>query len=116
MIGTEVLARNAPWADEVHLLIIERGLTIDQRCIGNVVMQRAEQGAAAEPSVRISRTAAQQLMDNLWQCGLRPTEGTGSAGSLKATERHLEDMRRLVFSGSSNPREYVCGTIGGNNA
>jgi hypothetical protein len=36
-------------------------------------------------------------MDQLWQCGLRPSEGTGSAGSLAATQRHLEDMRALVF-------------------
>jgi len=40
---------------------------------------------------------AQLLMDDLWNCGIRPTEGSGSAGSLKATEYHLEDMRKLVF-------------------
>lgn len=40
---------------------------------------------------------AQQLMDDLWRCGLRPTEGKGSAGQLTATEYHLEDMRKLVF-------------------
>ena len=31
------------------------------------------------------------------QCGIRPSEGSGSAGSLAATERHLHDMRALVF-------------------
>jgi len=36
-------------------------------------------------------------MDELWQCGLRPSEGSGSAGSLAATERHLADMRKLAF-------------------
>jgi len=41
---------------------------------------------------------AQDLMDKLWQAGYRPTEGKGSAGALAATERHLEDMRRLVFN------------------
>lgn len=41
---------------------------------------------------------AQALMDELWGCGLRPTEGTGSAGSLAATERHLADLQKLVFS------------------
>lgn len=41
--------------------------------------------------------AAQYLMDSLWRCGLRPTEGTGSAGALAATESHLKDMRDLVF-------------------
>jgi hypothetical protein len=50
-----------------------------------------------EPALRIDRDAAQQLMDELWHVGLRPTEGSGSAGSLAATERHLADMRHLVF-------------------
>jgi len=37
--------------------------------------------------------AVQQLIDELWICGYRPSEGTGSAGSLKATENHLKDMK-----------------------
>jgi hypothetical protein len=36
-------------------------------------------------------------MDELWRVGLRPTEGTGSAGSLAATERHLKDMQRIAL-------------------
>jgi hypothetical protein len=51
----------------------------------------------AEPTLRIGETAAQSLMDQLWTCGIRPTEGHGSAGALSATQRHLEDMRQLVF-------------------
>lgn len=46
--------------------------------------------------VMINGEAAQQLIDDLWQCGLRPSEGAGSAGSLAATQRHLSDMRKLV--------------------
>ena len=42
---------------------------------------------------------AQQLMDELYAAGVRPSEGQGSAGAMKATERHLEDMRSLVFEG-----------------
>jgi hypothetical protein len=29
-------------------------------------------------------------------CGIRTSEGSGSAGSLAATERHLADMRAIV--------------------
>jgi len=45
----------------------------------------------------ITPSSAQQFMDELWRCGIRPTEGAGSAGQMAATERHLEDMRKLVF-------------------
>lgn len=49
------------------------------------------------PLFSISETHAQAFMDELWECGLRPTEGTGSAGSLEATVKHLNDMRKIVF-------------------
>lgn len=50
------------------------------------------------PMTIINDTAAQQLIDDLWQCGLRPSEGTGSAGALAAVEKHLADMRKIVGS------------------
>ena len=46
---------------------------------------------------RLGADAAQELMDSLWDCGLRPTEGAGSAGQLAAVKAHLDDMRTLVF-------------------
>lgn len=49
------------------------------------------------PLMTFDTAAAQQLMDELWKCGLRPSEGTGSAGQLASVQYHLEDMRRLVF-------------------
>ena len=54
-------------------------------------------GVAPNPSISFALEDAQRLMDELWNCGLRPSEGTGSAGSLAATESHLSDMRRLLF-------------------
>lgn len=63
---------------------------------GLMFVQHAE-GARQGPSVILSIQGAQTLMDDLWQAGLRPTEGAGSAGSMAATQRHLDDMRRLVF-------------------
>jgi hypothetical protein len=62
-----------------------------------VVLEVIEHGAVATPMLTLPMPTAQQLMDELWNCGLRPTEGTGSAGSLAATERHLADMRKLAF-------------------
>lgn len=57
----------------------------------------ASEGLIAPPFLSLAPEDAQSLMDELWSAGLRPSEGSGSAGSLAATERHLEDMRALVF-------------------
>lgn len=54
------------------------------------------------PPIVLKVTQAQKLMDNLWDCGIRPSEGSGSAGSFAAQGRHLEDMRKLVFEGDEN--------------
>lgn len=50
----------------------------------------------APPVFRMDYALAQRLMDELWKCGLRPKEGTGSAGAMAATERHLADLQKLV--------------------
>ena len=54
-------------------------------------------GTCFKPIVEIDDIMAQVLMDDLWNCGIRPTEGKGSAGSLTATENHLKDMRMIAF-------------------
>lgn len=50
-----------------------------------------------QPTIRMRKQEGQQLMDALWDAGMRPSQGSGSEGSLAATQRHLEDMRTLVF-------------------
>jgi len=60
-------------------------------------------GQRIEPTARLTEEQAQQLMDGLWDCGIRPTEGKGSAGQLAATQKHLDDMRTLVFHGHNIP-------------
>ena len=56
-----------------------------------------ELGISSLPALSIDFAESQQLIDALWHCGLRPSEGSGSAGALAATQRHLDDMRKLVF-------------------
>ena len=63
-----------------------------------LVFRELDEGAMMRPTLKIEYEDGQSLIDSLWTCGLRPSEGSGSAGSLKATERHLEDMRNLVFT------------------
>jgi hypothetical protein len=64
----------------------------------NVTMEKVEWGQVMPRApIQLDIIAAQSLVDQLWQAGIMPSQGSGSAGSLAATERHLEDMRSLVF-------------------
>lgn len=92
-------AQSAPWRRAVELYIAspDRKARVKEVVIEEV----SHEHFVEEPSFVIDNEAAQVLMDDLWNAGLRPTEGTGSAGSLKATERHLEDMRKIAFKSLS---------------
>ena len=94
----EFMARRENWNLGISLYARQMYSDKDFYTAQPVVFEEAEEGNIIEPFATLSIQSAQQLMDELWNCGLRPTEGTGSAGSLKATEAHLEDMRTLVFS------------------
>ena len=91
MERTEVRLRRADWYNGAEIAVVSGdSIAVD------VTMEKIEEGMMLGPVLRIDDTAAQVLMDDLWQAGFRPTEGSGSAGSLRATERHLEDMRKIV--------------------
>ena len=92
------------WRDEINIHIIttsEQGRAIAQP----IMFMHRESGESSLPALSIDYTEAQQLMDSLCDCGLRPLEGSGSAGSLAATQRHLEDMRKLVFESTKKKGE-----------
>lgn len=68
-----------------------------------VMMEKREDGARCEEIFKLNKSEAQKLMDDLWNAGIRPSDGTGSTGQLAATEAHLQDMRRLVFDTPRQP-------------
>lgn len=52
-----------------------------------------------QPTIIITPESAQELMNQLWELNIRPVQAKGSVGQLDAVNKHLEDMRRLVFNG-----------------
>lgn len=85
------------WSPDIDILVLD----IDgqhTRYVSNIELTSLENNnTVLDPTFTLTREHAQELMDGLWQCGLRPSEGSGSAGALAATQKHLEDMRKLVF-------------------
>ena len=93
----EVFAERRHYGGRIDLVFLsrERGAT---GCAAPLQFKAIEDGETPdEPTVRLNNEQAQALMDELWRCGLRPTDGSGSAGSLAATERHLKDMRTIAM-------------------
>jgi hypothetical protein len=92
MNTTEIRATAAPWYSGIELLVR------DGDSFGvSIVMEHREPGYIVDPTMKISRDAAQILMDDLWGAGIRPSDGSGNTGQLRATENHLKDMRKIVF-------------------
>ena len=100
----DIRASREPWLfDAVTLRLLQRTVTDGQvstaAALPLVFKTRTpeECGTVIEPTMVFKPDEAQQLMDELWLAGVRPTEGQGSVGQLAAVHAHLEDLRRLVF-------------------
>lgn len=96
----EVYAARVDWGNRIDIALFSKpdpdtGL----RSVAEPVQMRvvANGELVMTPTFSLRPDEAQQLMDELWRCGLRPTEGSGSAGSLAATERHLNDMQAIAM-------------------
>ena len=97
--GIELVAQREPWCMNVQ--IVPFGFIDHQKFVVKLIEWEEVKESVFQPSTNsrfsLRDEASQKLMDMLWNCGLRPTEGTGSAGAMAATQKHLEDMRTLVF-------------------
>ena len=97
-IPVKIRAEKSWCRNAIELLITDPSFPRngEVKVITSMIGETQREGTLCEPSAILKFQEAQVLMDDLWQAGLRPTEGTGSAGAMKAVENHLKDMRTLV--------------------
>ncbi len=106
---TEIRAPREPWlCDTISIRLAQISNMDGVRTVAMAnpltltVKTEEELGCEQEATMRLQPDEAQQFMDELWRVGIRPTEGAGSVGQMAATERHLEDMRKIAFHNLSN--------------
>jgi hypothetical protein len=80
----------------VEFVIMEVRTDRKRYTVKSLELEEVPSGGYIPPLGHLDQQSAQELMDNLWDCGLRPSEGTGSAGALAATQKHLEDMTQIA--------------------
>ncbi len=99
--GKWMFRLNRPiWSNDIEFNMAMRdnnGTTSVARNVTMEIQTEETIGRLNPPFMSLPTEAAQALMDELWSVGLRPSEGTGSAGSLAATERHLTDMKTIAW-------------------
>lgn len=85
--------------DGVQLYIYQKYPDGTRFRVKNIDMEQVTETVASTYQdnglIQIDPTAAQELMDDLWQCGVRPTEGTGSAGQAQAMQKHISDLEKV---------------------
>lgn len=95
----EIRASAAPWWRAVLLSIRKASsptFVLDLNGPGEL-WKPVEDGAEIPVTCTIPNNFAQTLMDDLWNCGFRPTEGAGSAGAMAAVKEHLKDLKTLLW-------------------
>lgn len=87
------------WNDSIGLYIIARdGVDPSKRYgLAPLSFQPLEPYIETPRSLALRSRHAQQLMDDLYAAGIRPTEGKGSIGAVTAQEKHLQDLRGILF-------------------
>lgn len=91
--GIEIFAeRGIEWGPNIRFYM-RQWVNGEPRNVTGFSTRKHEDCTVVRQSFELHPTEAQHLMDRLWHCGLRPSEGTGSAGALAATQEHLKDMR-----------------------
>jgi hypothetical protein len=103
---TAAVAYANPWCDEFISFVVTRHKNGERRGVCKHLEFDFEvpEGTCVEPTFRLHHEEAQELMDRLWTCGLRPSQAKAVAGTQAAIERHLEDMRVLAFSTLDIPK------------
>lgn len=92
----EIRASSQVFDGRIHLSGITERRDGKIHAVKNLLAEALVEGSAIYPFCSLSPEEAQILIDTLWDCGVRPTAGAGSAGAMLATQAHLGDMRKLV--------------------
>jgi hypothetical protein len=84
------------WSEHVEFALVHRACGRPVEVCTELKFTPVNEGERLTPTFKLAEMEAQELMDMLWACGLRPTQSGESVGQLEAVERHLADFRQLL--------------------
>ena len=99
------IAHHDPWTEKIGFLLVKHETGKPRLIAKPVEFVEIPDGTPRDPTFNLHQEEAQELMDMLWNCGLRPTQSKQSAGQVEAIEKHLADMRQIAFDQLGIKRE-----------
>lgn len=95
--NVEIYVQDQPWALNLGVWLVNRCEDGTKGVAAPVVFAPLPDGTSAPPSLSLSREAAQDLMNRMWQLGIRPRDGEGTLAHVGAMKDHIEDLRKVAF-------------------
>jgi len=97
--GFKIRVQRGHWGAGYDVILMKHPKdSKDVIVIDNITVKSVGYDRIIDPLFSLKKQEAQTLMNDLWDAGLRPSEGSGSAGALLATQKHLDDMRKITFN------------------
>ena len=98
-MSLDIICRRRDFLRSIEVLFAEKCYDDRLMAVGQPIIFTEQPAALVIPAPTFSLQPedAQKLMDELWNCGIRPTEGSGSAGAFAAVQDHRDDLRKLLF-------------------
>jgi len=93
----QVRAMREMFQDSIRIWLREKNVNGEWAFLTDLVFTIVPPDSAESieyKSILFPVEAAQQMMDELWNCGLRPSEGSGSAGAMRQAEDHLATLKK----------------------
>ena len=92
-------AENRIWTDAIEFVAFQMGNGKRRVVSTEFTLKEIEDGYLIdEPTLRLVGDEAQQIMNELWRCGIRPKDGSGAVAHTEAIVAHLADMRTIAFN------------------
>ena len=94
---------DAGWKNTREIYIFRKKHDDGMEMLDGRVIKKGALGKSFKPTLELEPEQLQALADELDKIGYKPQKGF-MEGKLSATEKHLEDMRDLVFKDNNNDK------------
>jgi len=91
-------AQRSIYRDSTDLVYVERysdKIAVAQP-ITLTMIEQERFSVIAEPTLVLRGNQGQELMQALWDCGLRPNDGAGSGAQAQALQKHIAFAERIA--------------------